>query len=107
MSIYKAHKPILEIRTSALDWYNNRLWLTLDKRSQKSVMGYHSKKYQPLLIHNLSNGVVLRNLIDEYAVAVDKETACTDADLLRMKLTCKRQKCKIFMVYRRPTLVLT
>ena len=103
MGMYKAHKPLVEIRTTAVDWYNNRLWFSIDNRqkgcSNTVLTGYSSSSIKTFKKYKICRDYYFG--VEQY-LAVDFKNACTDADKLRLKLTNSGQRCKIFKVYRRP-----
>ena len=73
MSMYRAHKPICEIRTPYQDSWGSVLWVSID---------------------NYKEGKTCTVM----------KTVFKKAHGMRMKLTNRGQKCKIFMRYRRPAI---
>ena len=89
MSIYKAHKPICEVRTPYYDCYKQVLWICIDNYEEGATrkIGYDEKRQY-----------VWRER------EVKMTTILSKAHGMRMKLTNSRQRCKLFMRYRRPTI---
>ena len=87
MSLYKAHKPICEIRTPYQDSWGSVLWVSIDnyKEGKTCTASYEGDRYLP----------------DRH---IKMKTVFKKARGMRMKLTNRGQKCKIFMRYRRPAI---
>lgn len=87
MSLYKAHKPICEIRTPYQDSWGSVLWVSIDnyKKGKMCTASYEGDKYLP----------------DRH---IKMEIVFKKSHGMRMKLTNRGQKCKIFMKYRRPVI---
>ena len=87
MSMYRAHKPICEIRTPYQDSWGSALWVSIDnyKKGKTCTAFYEGDRY----------------LTDHH---IEMKTVFKKAHGMRMKLTNREQKCKIFMRYRRPAI---
>ena len=87
MSLYKAHKPICEIRTPYQDSWGSVLWVSIDnyKEGKTCAITYKGDRYST----------------DRH---IEMKTVFKKAHGMRMKLTNRGQKCKIFMRYRRPAI---
>ena len=87
MSLYKAHKPICEVRTPYQDSWGSVLWVSIDnyKEGKTCTITYKGDRY--LTDHR-----------------IEMKTVFKKAHGMRMKLTNRGQKCKIFMRYRRPAI---
>jgi len=95
MSLYKAHKPICEVRTPYYDSYGNVLWVGVDNyKKGKTVVAYINKRERDQWSCSWKYESALIGMLTIFKVAHG----------MRMKLTNSRQRCKLFMIYRRPTI---
>ena len=89
MSLYKAHKPICEIRTPYQDSWGSVLWVSIDNYKEgKTCTAFYEGDRQ-------------FHWSDRH---IEMKTVFKKAHGMRMKLTNRGQKCKIFMRYRRPAI---